>query len=270
MKQPQPSVSLHPLGMGIHAGGRLQHPAHRPVMQSSPALQVLVPHGIPPSPAPAEPPLPPAPAPPSPPVPAVPPLCVPPPPWPAEPERPPAFASPDPPPPAVPPLPELPPASAPPIPVFPPDAPPAPGDPPIAEPPPPVAPELPPAADASTTLLLVGPLFSFDAHAEIKATAIAGTDQEERVVLMSASAIDETPSLLPARSATMALTRVAGCCTRRVAERMNPGRTRASSSTAPRADAGTRAPGCRSRRRRTAAVPRRFRPARRAIGCRSP
>lgn len=159
-KQPQSRAPVHPLGMGMHAGGRLQHPAQRPVMQISPAPHVLVPHAFPPPPAPAEPAPPPAPPSPRPPDPTAPPLCAPPPPRPPELE---------------PPLAVIPPVADPAVPA--------------AEPPPlPLAPEEPPVADASPAL---PSLPSFDAHAEINARATTAADRREKVVPMSASAKNE-------------------------------------------------------------------------------
>jgi hypothetical protein len=77
-KQPQAGAPVHPLGIGMHSGGRLQHPAQRPVTQIWPAPHVLVPHSFPLAPA----------TPPAPTVPADPPVAPPPPPL-LEPEAPP-------------------------------------------------------------------------------------------------------------------------------------------------------------------------------------
>jgi hypothetical protein len=158
----------------MHAGGRLQQPAHLPVMQISPAPQVVVPHVFPTPPVPAEPPLPPAFEPANPPTPPAPPLCAPPLPWPPVLDPPaPGFGSvtqcpfthfvgphkkqprcgqspselhespvvpPAPPELVLPPVdvdaPEPPLAADPPVPVVPPGMPAAPDDPPVAAPPP--------------------------------------------------------------------------------------------------------------------------------------
>ena len=206
-------------------------------MQISPAPQVVVPHAVPPPPAPARPPLPPALAPPDPPAPAAPPLCMPPLPRPPDPERPPALGAPEPPPVTAPPVPEVPPVPVPPVPVFPPGAPPVPGDPPVAEPAAPFAPELPPAVEASATLLVGAPLFSFDEHAEIKTTATAAIDRVGRVVLIVC------PSAVGHRAWRGVAHRVrsieaAGRCTRRLAQSIYRRRTRRSHSRSPCCSSG--------------------------------
>ena len=149
VKQLQSRAPVQPLGIGMHEGGRSQHPAHRPVMQISPAPHVLVPHTLPPAPAaplaPAEPAPPPAPPSPRPPDPDAPPLC----------------------------------------------APPSPPRPPEVEPP-----EEPPVADASVAWL--PPLLSFDAHAEIKATATTATSREGAVLMQCLPQSDRLNGVRPA------------------------------------------------------------------------
>ena len=118
VKQPQSRAPVHPLGTGMHSGGRSQHPAQRPVMQICPAPHVAVPHE--PPPAPEEPPPPPGPPSPRPPDPAAPPLVT----------TPPVAGPPD--------------ALTPPVPPRPPVvAPPALAPPPVSALPPPVATTLP-------------------------------------------------------------------------------------------------------------------------------